>query len=186
MSNSIYLVFSNTSTYVAKMIRILSRKSFSHVSIASSLDLEEMYSFCRNYRRTPLPATFNKEHITNGSFGKYIPCEIYRIDLSEKQREEYEKIIDYFSEHRCEYGYNVLGLCTIPLQKNIRRKKKYVCSQFVAHVLDSLDIELEKDVFLNAPEDLRHLPCADLIYRGELHEFVENNSKQLRWDSITA
>ncbi len=186
MSNSIYLVFSNTSTYVAKMIRILSRKSFSHVSIASSPDLDEMYSFCRNYRRTPLPATFNREHITSGSFGKYIPCEIYKIDLSDEQREEYEKIINYFSAHRCEYGYNVLGLCTIPLKKNIRRKNKYVCSQFVAHVLDSLDIKLEKDVFLNAPEDLRHLKCADLIYAGELHKFVEERQKHLSWSSATA
>lgn len=186
MSNSIYLVFSNTSTYVAKMIRILSRKSFSHVSIASDSQLQDMYSFCRNYRRTPLPATFNKEDITNGTFGKYIPCEIYRISLSDEQREEYEKIINYFMEHRCEYGYNVLGLCTIPLKKNIKRKNKYVCSQFVAHVLNSLDIELEKEVFLNAPEDLRHLECAQLVYRGDLHEFVKKKSKRMEWNSATA
>ena len=62
--HAIYVVVTCTGTGVAKAIRIVTRKPYSHASIALDASLNELYSFSRNYKPIPLPASFNPEAST--------------------------------------------------------------------------------------------------------------------------
>lgn len=177
MGNAVYLVLTQSGTKVSQAIRLFTRKPFNHASIASDKELNTMFSFCRKYNR-PLPAGFNQEYVGEGVFGRFdiIPCEIYRLDLTESQRRIYDNTIRYFISHQKGFDYNLLGLGAILIRKNLPRKSKYLCSQFVAYVISEIGFTLNKPVFLNTPDDLRHLPEAKLIYSGELNHYFNSYS----------
>ncbi|MDO5560756.1 MAG: hypothetical protein Q4F95_14335 [Oscillospiraceae bacterium] len=173
MSESIYITLSQTGTTVAKIIKFFTRKPYNHSSISTDLSLSEMYSFCRTYTPFPLPAGFNREIVGEGTLGlfSYIPCEIYEIPLSQLQKDKFCTILEHFKQYRDDYSYNILGFWSIPFRIHIERKNKFVCSQFVAFMISEAGIPLTKPVCMYSPEDLRHLPEARLIYRGELNKY---------------
>lgn len=184
---SVYVVVTRTGTSVARAIRVFSRMPYSHVSISADASLHQLYSFCRNYKPIPLPATFNTEMIGEGTLGKFdtIPCEIYEIRLSEEQYEHFQLIINYFCDHRKQYSYSILGLIMVKLQIKRNLERKFVCSQFVAHVLGECGVQLDKPPCLYSPDDLRYLPDAKLIYRGELNTYYrEQNENDLSYSPL--
>lgn len=176
MDDYIYLILTQTGTRPARFFRFITKKPYNHVSLSGDASLSRMYSFCRTYRPFPLPATFNREIVSKGTLGQYssIPCEIYRVPVSSVQKEEYNKIIRHFADNRNIYSYNVLGLLAVYLNIDWKRKKSFVCSQFVAYTMEQIGIPLEKPSSLYIPDDFRRLPYADLIYSGELNSFYYN------------
>ncbi|MBP3380543.1 MAG: hypothetical protein J6K77_06755 [Ruminococcus sp.] len=171
----IFIIITQTGTKPAKFFRFFTKKPYNHSSLSGTANLSDMYSFCRTYRPFALPATFNKETVGKGTLGKfgYIPCEIYRIEVTAEQKEEYFRIIKHFSDNRKAYSYNILGL--IPMYLNIpwKRKNSFVCSQFVAYTLDQIGIPLDKPFTLYTPDDFRRFPGAQLYYAGELNTFYD-------------
>ena len=182
MEDCIYIVMAQTGTRPARFFRFMTKKPFNHVSLSGDVTLSEMYSFCRTYRRFPLPATFNQERVGEGTLGRYgsIPCEIYRINVTPEQRAAYDRIIRHFSDHRHIYSYNILGLLAVYLDIEWTRKKNFLCSQFVAYTMDKIGIKLEKPFCLYKPDDFREFPGASLIYSGELNAFVHSHSAAKR------
>ena len=178
-NRSVYVVVTRTGTGVARAIRILSHMPYSHVSLSADASLHELYSFCRNYTRIPLPATFNTEQIGEGTLGKFpvIPCEIYEILLTEVQYTHFEKMIEHFQECRKFYSYSIIGLLRVRLQIESELHNKFVCSQFVAYVLEECGVTLDKPPCLYSPDDLRYLPDAKLIYRGELNQYYQEQNE---------
>jgi len=182
---SVYLVMMRTGTNVARAIRVFSRMPYSHVSLSADASLHLLYSFSRNYKPLPLPATFNTEIIGEGTLGKFsqIPCEVYEIRLTEPQYERFLHIIGHFCDNRKQYSYSIIGLLAVRFQIRRQLEKKFVCSQFVAHVLKECGVALDKPPCLYSPDDLRHLPDARLVYRGELnryyHDLNENEEAEL-------
>ena len=175
-NRSVYIVVTRTGTNVARAIRVFSRMPYSHVSLSADASLHQLYSFCRNYKRIPLPATFNTEMIGEGTLGKFsnIPCEIYEVPLTETQYMHFEHLIDHFITWRKHYSYSVMGLLRVKLQIESELQTKFVCSQFVAYVLDECGVTLDKPASLYSPDDLRYLPDARLIYRGELNRYYHD------------
>ena len=180
MEEYIYLIIAQTGTRPARFFRFFTKKPYNHVSLSGDINLSQMYSFCRTYKPFPLPATFNREIVGEGTLGDYgfIPCEIYRIKVSHEQKEEYYKIMKHFSDNRNIYSYNVLGLFAVYFNIEWNRKKNFVCSQFVAYTMDKIGIPLEKPFCLYQPDDFRNFPSADLIYEGELNSFYNGINSQ--------
>ena len=52
-------------------------------------------------------------------------------------------------------------------------KNKFVCSQFVGHIMEKsgINLDIPKPVCLHTPEDFRHIKSAQLIYKGDLNKF---------------
>ncbi|MDE6670578.1 MAG: hypothetical protein K2K16_00120 [Ruminococcus sp.] len=175
MQEYIYLVVAQTGTYPAKFFRFFTKKPYNHVSLSGDINLSEMYSFCRTYTPFPLPATFNREIVGEGTLGlfDYIPCEIYRIPVTSEQKEMYHMIIQHFVHNRNTYSYNLSGLIALYLNISWKREHSFVCSQFVAYTMDKIGIHLEKPFCLYKPDDFRRFPEAELIYSGELNHFHE-------------
>lgn len=167
------MVVSQTGTNVAKAIKFFTRKPYNHVSLARDAELSEMFSFCRNTPAHPLPATFNQEIVGQGTLGLFsnIPFELYEIPVTPEQKHIFEEQLNHFRQNRQCYSYSVLSICTIFFHIGYNRKNKFVCSQFVAHVLKQCGFALPKPVSLCTPEDLRYIPGATLLYRGELNEY---------------
>lgn len=174
-NNYVYILVCQTGTFIAKALKLFTRKPYNHVSVACEETLSEMYSFCRNTPERPLPATFNKEVIGEGTLGKYsfIPCELYRLPVTEKQKKLFSENLEYFKKNRECFSYNCIGLGFIFLHIAFSRKKKFVCSQFVGHILEKsgIDSNIKKPVCLQTPEDFRHIPEAELIYSGNLNNY---------------
>ncbi len=184
--NYVYILVSQTGTTIAKILKLFTRKPYNHVSVACEESLDEMYSFCRNRPERPLPATFNKEIIGKGTLGKFnlIPCELYRIPVTAEQKKRFSENLEYFKQNRECFSYNCIGLGFIFFNIAFKRKNKFVCSQFVGYILEKSGINsgIKKPFCLQTPEDFRHIPNAELIYRGNLnnyHEYADFISKLL-------
>ncbi len=188
MQEYIYLIVAQTGTKPAKLFKMITKKPYNHVSLSGDILLNEMYSFCRTYWPFPLPATFNQEIVGEGTLGKfdYIPCEVYRIEVTQKQKMLYNEIIRHFLCYRDFYAYNILGLPAVYLNISWKRKKNFLCSQFVAYTIEKLGILLEKPFSLYTPDDFRHLPGATLIYHGELNHFYHEMHSRLPINDIPA
>lgn len=181
MQEYLFVLLSQTGTNVSKFIKLFTKKPYNHASIALDITLEEVYSFCRTYRRFPLPATFNQEIVGKGTFGQFltIPCEIYAIPVSAESKQEFLQYLEHFKTYRAHYSYNILGLCTTFLHIQWTRRNKMHCSEFVARLLEHTGVALGKKPSLYTPDDLRYIPNALLIYRGELNRFYTMPEKEL-------
>ena len=142
MEDYIYLIVAQTGTKPARFFKFFTKKPYNHVSLSGDITLSEMYSFCRTYRSFPLPATFNKEIVGEGTLGQFgtIPCEIYRVPVTAEQKQKYDKVIRHFADNRNVYSYNLLGLLAVYFNIEWHRKKSFVCSQFVAYTMDKIGI----------------------------------------------
>ena len=67
----IYIVLTYTGTILSKIVKIYTRREFSHVSIALDEDLTKMYSFGRLYPYNPFLAGFVHEGIDHGTFKRF-------------------------------------------------------------------------------------------------------------------
>lgn len=173
MNDAIYIIVSQTGTFVSKIIKFFTRKPYNHSSISSDLNLSDMYSFCRNYTMFPLPAGFNHEVVGKGTLGMFsdIPCEIYMLPVTREQKKKVIRILNHFKKYKSCYSYNLIGFWSIPFRIHIERRNKFVCSQFVAYIIRESGMDLHKPVCMYSPEDLRHLPNIRLIYQGELNHY---------------
>ena len=166
----IYVVVTQTGTRISKTIKYFTNAPFNHSSITDDDGLINYFSFSRFYKHSPLPAGFMRENIFTGVFGmfKKIPCEIYRIKVSNQQYCRFNKLISHFDKHTNSFSYNLLGLVTMPLGIPFQRKNKFVCSQFVAFVLHQTGIaKFNKDISLVTPDDLRKISNSELFYSGD-------------------
>ncbi|MFD2044340.1 hypothetical protein ACFSTA_09725 [Ornithinibacillus salinisoli] len=170
---TIYLLFSDTGTYLSRAINYCTKQSLNHVSISFDPELNEVYSFGRINPRNPFSGGFVKENI-RGNFLKHAKCKIYSLQLTEP---EYNKILSNIKEietNAANYKYNFLGLIGILLQIEINRDHALFCSQFVATVLkDYEDFKLEKPICFVTPADIREQSGLQLIYQGKLGEYPE-------------
>lgn len=172
----IYVLLSGTNTFVAKLIRLYTRKPYSHVSIALDVELEELYSFARKQRFNPLNSGFIHEDLNTGVFGadKNARCCVYKIPVTEKQYKNISDEISHFIEHGNDYGYNFVGLFSAMFGINVEDGTHFLCSQFVDHVFCKGGIRLfEEQEGLIRPFDF-YLKLKDKqIYNGKLSEYRE-------------
>lgn len=170
----IYVILTQSGTRISKIIKFFTHKPYNHASITCDTELDGMFSFCRLYFDRPLPAGFKMEKIKGDTLDmfKHIPCEVYAYKVTSEQFEKYNQIIRHFKEHTDLYSYNLIGLFALAFGVAIKRKHRFVCSQFVAHVLSESGIaKFGKDIFSITPDDLRYVQNAELVYKGELREY---------------
>ena len=67
----IYLLISHTGTFPAKFMSFFTKDCYTHVSIALTDDLSEMYSFGRKHLRVPFPGGFIRESKDSGIYKKF-------------------------------------------------------------------------------------------------------------------
>ena len=170
----IYIITTYTWTALSYLIRNISKTPYAHVSIALNKDLRPMYSFGRLNPKTPLFAGFVEENINEGLYAikTNTRCRVYSLYVTNEQYNNLYKNILNVSENRDKYDYDVLALIYLSRNKPREAEYKYVCSHFVADMLDQSGIKLfDQPPYAIRPNDFFNHKDLTLEYEGLLSAY---------------
>lgn len=172
----IYIILTYTGTMLSKIVKIYTKKEYSHVSISLDENLTKMYSFGRLNPYNPFSGGFVHEGVNHGTFKRFkkTKTKIYSLEISEDKYERLESIIDQMQQMKNLYRYNLIGLLAIALNVKIKREKYFYCTEFVKYVLEQSQVlELPE---LVKPEDFEKITGISEVYRGALREYrIDSN-----------
>ena len=171
---NIYIVTTYTGTLLSGLIKRISKTPYAHVSIALNSNLKPMYSFGRLNPKTPIFAGFVEENINEGLYAirENTMCRVYSLNVTNYQYEMLEKNIIKVSNNRKQYYYDIKGLVYLSMNKSRKKDNKYVCSNFVADMLEKSDISiLNKPSHEVKPNDFYNLEDFTLEYEGLLSDY---------------
>lgn len=174
----IYIMVSYSGTLLSNLIKIYTRKEYTHVSISLDIKLHHMYSFGRIHPYNTFIGGFVREGKNFGTFKRFKKTKIalYSIDVKDENYEEAKKMINKIKERKEEYKFNFIGLFLVMFHKKINRKKAFYCAEFVKYVLEkskSIDKNLPKIV---KPEDFQKIDGITLEYKGLLKTYDYKNT----------
>lgn len=162
----LYVVFSSTPGKMGRMIRVVTREPFNHVSLALSGDLTRMYSFARRYDRTPFLGGFVEE--TPARFhrsGRTAQILVCALPLTASQYTTLLRLLHEMKHRREQYLYNHLSALAAPCRRRISVPDAFTCVEFAVYVLSSLGISLRQDTFYSVGE-LAELLAPHTTYAG--------------------
>ncbi|MDQ0272302.1 hypothetical protein [Cytobacillus purgationiresistens] len=174
MEKKIYLLLTDTGTWFTKCIKLYTKKTFNHASLALDHQFNHVYSFGRKRPHNPFIGGFVKENIRSPFF-HHTKCAIYSCSVSEEQLQQITNYLEIIDTQKHKYRYNLLGLFAIIFNKNLERPHAFFCSQFVATLLEKGKITgLTKPASLITPHDLIQLPQLEVIYEGKLSNYIHS------------
>ena len=169
----LYIVLTRTQTVVSNLIHIIKQDEFTHASISFDKELDLMYSFGRKTWNNPFVGRFKKENVNEGlyQYCNTIPAAIIEIEVSKQQYDSAKALLDCFISNSDLYKYNYLGLFYNILNKPLYRENRFLCSEFVYHILKESNIaDFNISRNLVRPQSLLKLE-GRMIYRGNLKKF---------------
>lgn len=170
----IYILLMHTKTIPSKLVKLFTRYEYSHVAIALEESCYKTYSFGRKSLYNILNGGLSiqkKDGIFFTKFNKSV-CKIYELEVTDKQYEDAKKILENMEENIDQYKYDFLGIVPRWFKIPVSFKDKFVCSFFVAYVLDKSNIyKFEKNISLTVPKDFENLKGAKEIYNGSYLEY---------------
>ena len=172
-NNKIYIVISYTGTLMSNVVRIWTRKKYSHTSISLDKNLEQMYSFGRVNPYYPFIGSFVHESPKWGTFKRFknTKCLIISVDVTNEQYSKAKAEIDTFIKNgRKHYRFNDRGVVYAAFNLRKQQKNKYYCSEFVKHILDTAGIENDLPEVIK-PMDFLKMEKYDVIYEGYLRDY---------------
>lgn len=172
----IYIILTYTGTILSKIVKVYTRKEYSHVSISLDEDLTKMYSFGRLYPYNPFLGGFVHEGLDRGTFKRFkkTKTKIYSLEIPEEKYDKIEEIIQTVQSKKNTYKFNLIGLLGISLGVKIKREKCFYCAEFVKYLLEQSNaVELPDMV---KPEDFEKVNGLSEVYRGILKEYNTNNN----------
>ncbi len=175
----IYILLMHTRTIPARIIRKVTNYEYSHVGICLDKDCNAIYSFGRKHLHYVLDAGFLVEY-KDGEFFKTFnktKCKIYEVEVTNKQYNEVKKILNDMLNNNEKYKYDFFGIIPRYFGIPITIKNRYVCSYFVASILEKANIHnFEKDVCFVNPKDFENIQGFNEIYSGNYTNYKATKS----------
>lgn len=173
----IYIMFSHTGTNFSRFLKVSTQSPYTHVSIALDKDFKRLYSFGReSLSEHPLQARFVHEKIDDGVYKELAHralCCIYEVNVNNEQYKKAEEILRVF-KRKYKASYNFLGILFIPLRITFRPKDKFVCSQFIAYILNNAGImDFGKHINLITPNDILNKIIGKKVYEGYVRDYFK-------------
>jgi|SRR5690554_400875 len=178
--NYIYLVFSKTGTWLARLIRVISQQKYVHTAISFDNDFVKMYSFGRIHPDNPFYGGFVEENLYAGVYQRFSGCEclIYRVRVTPEQYCYLQQLVEDFRQKKDRLRYNFLGLFGVLLNRPIKRENHYFCSQFVAQLLSESKVyNCGKDPGLTRTSDFFTMENKDVFWEGSISDYLQSASK---------
>lgn len=167
----IYIVLSQSYSVLARIIKLVTKDKYSHISISFDKECTDMYSIGRKYKYYPFIGCYMNENIYKGLYSVSQRAEIliYELTISDEKYKNIKKLLDEYGIS-CK-GYNFLGLVLAIFNKKINRKK-YYCSEFIYNVLsdDSVNI-LKRTNNIVKPMDFLKIGNLKFIYEGKIYDY---------------
>lgn len=171
----IYVLLMHTNTIPSKLVKLFTNYEYSHVAISLDKNCDTIYSFGRKKIKSILNGGFTAECKT-GEFFKVFnktQCKIFEITVTDKQYNDAKKIITSMKKNSQIYKYDFLGIIFRFFKIPVTFRNKYVCSYFVAYVLEKAKIySFNKKVCLIKPKDFESLEGFKEIYSGRYCEYT--------------
>lgn len=165
----IYIIQMHTNTIPSKIVKLVTRYEYSHIAIAFDENCDTIYSFGRKKLNSILNGGFVIENKNGEFFTKFNKtiCRIYELEVTEEKYKRLRKIITDMEENIEKYKYDFLGIILRFFKIPISFNNKYVCSYFVADVLERSNIyHFNKKTFFIKPEDFEKIKGIKEIYSG--------------------
>lgn len=166
---SIYLIQMQTYTGAARIIRRFTKDKYSHIGISFDKDGDVIYSFGRRKVNNPLNGGFTIEKKDGSFFKKYNKsiCKIYEVEVTNRQYRQLKRILNKMEKNKENYKYDFVGIILRYFRIPVTFKNRYVCSYFIAELLDSCDIyKFNKKLSFIRPGDFDDL-LGKVIYEGK-------------------
>ena len=167
----LYIVLTRTNTVISKLIHVIKNDEYTHAAIAFDRELDHMYSFGRKYTFNPFIGVFKQEEINQGIYKlcKTVPSLVIELQVSNRQYEKARILLDHFILNSNLYKYNYMGLLHDLLRKPVCYDDRFLCSEFVYHVLKESGIaDLGKSRNLIRPQNLLAIK-GETVYKGNLN-----------------
>lgn len=166
----IYILQMHTNTIPSKFIKLFTRYNYSHIAISFNKTCNKIYSFGRRKYNSVIDAGFVEEHKHGKFFKKFkeTNCRIYELIVNEKQYKQLKKKILYMKDHDKLFKYDYIGILLRFFRVPIIFKNKFVCSYFVAKLLEDAKIyKFPKECYFIEPKDFENIDNLNEIYSGK-------------------
>ncbi len=174
----IYLLLMHTNTIPSRLVKWFTRYEYSHVGISLDKNCYTIYSFGRRYVNTILNGGLSIERKDGEFFRKFnkAVCKIYEKEVSVQQYEFIKSELDEMKKNIDCYKYDFIGIIPRFFNIPVTFKNRYVCSYFIAEILDKADVfHFDKPICLTKPKDFENLNGFHEIYKGSYLSFDENS-----------
>ena len=166
----LYLLLMQTNTMPARLIKAVTGYKYSHVALSLDKECEITYSFGRKKLNSIIDGGFVVEKKDGEFFQKFnqTNCKIYEINITEKQYKKVKKKLNKMEKNKELYKYDFVGIVCRFFKIPITFKNKYVCSYFVASLLEEAKIcDFDKEVYFVEPRDFENIEDFEEIYQGK-------------------
>ena len=154
----IYIGLLQTGTIASIAIKYITHFKYSHVVLALDDSYQKLYSFGRK----TFYNIFNAGFVTYGIENEFFTKRFYNTKCA-------IKILKNFEENSSSYHYDLKGLFIRIFFEPKVRENYYVCSQFVAYVLEKSGIwQINKSLMQIRAKDFFNIPKSKLVYEGKL------------------
>lgn len=171
---NIYIVATQTGTILSRLLKIVTKAKYNHISISLDPNLENMYSFGRRNPYNPFIGGLVHESPKWGTFKRF-PNTITKIISIEINREDYLKIkkhIEQMYAHKDDYHYNLQGVAYGYFNIPYKKENYYYCSEFVREVL--IKGNVVDEMYFNdivKPVDILAIDNHKYVYEGLLKDY---------------
>lgn len=166
----VYIVLSSTPCKLGKFIRVMTHYTYNHVSVSLTPTLDDMYSFARHYKQTPLCGGFvNESHLRYKNNSRYAKIKIFALPINDLQYTDIENFLSSVSANSPEYVYNTISAMCSVLHKKIIINHAFTCIEFAIEILSQFqkEVDIKSDKFYSIKQ-LDNLLNPYLIYEGSI------------------
>ena len=159
----------NTHTIPSKLVRVFTMYKYTHVALSLDKECHKIYSFGRKNVHSVLNGGFTIEEQNGEFFNRFNKtiCKICELKVSDKQYYKIKKSIHKMVRNKEQYKYDLMGAIFRYFKIPVKRKNKYVCSNFLAYLLENNGIyQFDKQTCFVKPKDIAKITTLEEIYSG--------------------
>lgn len=174
----LYVVLNYTGTGFGKLINKYTNGIYSHAAISLDADMSRLYSF--NIRGNGFSLESIKDYLKEN---KDSTMAIYTLFINKKDLLTVKTKLDYFLLNKKRTRYSILNIIGLLVNKPVELYNDMICSQFVDHILKSIDIDItNKHSGLVTPNDLYISlnPNIYKLYEGKISEYNYKKVEKLK------
>lgn len=167
---TIFIIQMHTGTLPAKVIRRVTHYPYSHVGLSLSRDCSTVYSFGRKRLHNFLMGGFVKQTSGDLFFQKFphTSCRVLEVWVTNRQYHDLELLLHDFDSRDELLRYDFCGLLLRQvLRRPVTFRNRYVCSHFVAELLQRAGIHsFGRESCMVRPGDFSSICGANEVYCG--------------------
>ena len=173
----IYILQMYSKTIPSRIIRLLTHYKYTHIAISFDKNCNTIYSKKKKKFDSILNAGFSIENKGGKFYRKFKEtlCRIYELNVSKEQYIKLKKAITSVKLESSKYKYDYIGIVVRYFKIPISFRNKYVCSYFIAELLEKTGVyKFKKESYFIEPKDFEKLDNLKLIYTGKYVNYSVN------------